>query len=45
MLLNLGGAHGPYFIRNIVIMKDSKGNTGLREVHCPLIFNIPRRAI
>lgn len=32
MLLNLSGAHGPYFTRNIVIIKDSKGNTGLGEV-------------
>ena len=32
MLLNLSGAHGPYFIRNIVVMKDSSGNTGLGEV-------------
>lgn len=33
MLLNLGGAHGPIFTRNIVILKDSSGNTGLGEVH------------
>jgi glucarate dehydratase len=32
MLLNLSGAHGPYFTRNIVILKDSAGNTGLGEV-------------
>lgn len=32
MLLNLSGAHGPYFTRNIVIMKDSSGNTGIGEV-------------
>ncbi len=32
MELNLSGAHGPYFTRNIVIMKDSSGNTGLGEV-------------
>ena len=32
MLMNLSGAHGPYFTRNIVIMKDSAGNTGLGEV-------------
>jgi len=32
MLLNLSGAHGPYFTRNIVIMRDSAGNTGLGEV-------------
>ncbi|WP_391558125.1 glucarate dehydratase [Robertmurraya sp.] len=32
MLLNLSGAHGPYFTRNIVILKDSSGNTGVGEV-------------
>jgi hypothetical protein len=32
MLLNLSGAHGPLFTRNIVIVKDSAGNTGLGEV-------------
>ncbi len=32
MLLNLSGAHGPFFTRNIVIMKDNTGNTGVSEV-------------
>ncbi|AKL94610.1 glucarate dehydratase GudD [Clostridium aceticum] len=32
MLLNLSGAHAPYFTRNIVIMTDSSGNTGIGEV-------------
>ena len=32
MLLNLSGAHGPYFTRNLVILKDSAGNTGIGEV-------------
>jgi glucarate dehydratase len=32
MLLNLSGAHGPFFTRNIVILQDSAGNTGLGEV-------------
>ena len=32
MLLNLSGAHGPFFTRNIVIMQDSAGHTGLGEV-------------
>ncbi|KNC14974.1 MULTISPECIES: glucarate dehydratase [Pseudomonas] len=32
MLLNLSGAHGPFFTRNIVILKDSAGNTGVGEV-------------
>ncbi|WP_319477727.1 enolase C-terminal domain-like protein [Marispirochaeta aestuarii] len=33
MLLSLSGAHGPVFTRNIVILTDSSGNTGLGEVH------------
>jgi len=32
MLLNLSGAHGPWFTRNIVLISDSAGNTGLGEV-------------
>lgn len=32
MLLNLSGAHGPYFTRNIVILTDDEGNEGLGEV-------------
>jgi glucarate dehydratase len=32
MLLNLSGAHGPWFTRNIVIVRDSAGRTGLGEV-------------
>lgn len=32
MLLNLSGAHGPYFTRNIVILEDSSGKTGVGEV-------------
>ena len=32
MLLNLSGAHGPYFTRNLVILTDSAGNTGVGEV-------------
>ena len=32
MLLNLSGAHGPYFTRNIVRLTDSSGNTGVGEV-------------
>ena len=32
MLLNLSGAHGPHFTRNVVVMKDSAGNTGVGEV-------------
>ncbi|MBU7592526.1 glucarate dehydratase [Metabacillus halosaccharovorans] len=32
MLLNLSGAHAPYFTRNIVILKDNNGNTGVGEV-------------
>jgi glucarate dehydratase len=32
MLLNLSGAHGPFFTRNIVVLTDSAGRTGLGEV-------------
>ena len=32
MLLNLSGAHGPYFTRNIVILTDSEGVEGISEV-------------
>ncbi|KKB35696.1 glucarate dehydratase [Bacillus thermotolerans] len=32
MLLNLSGAHAPYFTRNIVILKDNMGHTGVGEV-------------
>ena len=32
MLLNLSGAHGPFFTRNLVIVTDSDGNTGVGEV-------------
>jgi glucarate dehydratase len=32
MLLNLSGAHAPLFTRNIVILEDSSGNTGVGEV-------------
>ncbi|MCL2704860.1 MAG: glucarate dehydratase, partial [Spirochaetaceae bacterium] len=32
MLLNLSGAHGPFFTRNVVILRDSSGNSGLGEV-------------
>ena len=32
MLLNLSGAHGPYFTRNVVILTDSEGVEGISEV-------------
>src|SRR5918994_4781336 len=32
MLMNLSGAHGPFFTRNVVIVTDSEGRTGLGEV-------------
>ena len=32
MLMNLSGAHAPFFTRNIVIVTDSSGHTGLGEV-------------
>jgi glucarate dehydratase len=32
MLLNLSGAHAPFFTRNIVILRDSAGHSGVGEV-------------
>ncbi|OON39598.1 glucarate dehydratase [Izhakiella australiensis] len=32
MLLNLSGAHAPFFTRNIVIIEDNAGHTGVGEV-------------
>ena len=32
MLLNLSGAHAPYFTRNLVVLTDSDGRTGVGEV-------------
>jgi glucarate dehydratase len=32
MLLNLSGAHGPFFTRNVAIMTDSAGRVGVGEV-------------
>ncbi len=32
MLMNLSGAHAPYFTRNIVIIKDNAGHTGVGEI-------------
>src|SRR5579864_3487965 len=32
MLLNLSGAHAPFFTRNVVILKDNAGHIGASEV-------------
>ena len=32
MLLNLSGAHAPFFTRNVVLLRDSSGHTGVGEV-------------
>ena len=32
MLLNLSGAHAPFFTRNLLLLTDSAGNTGVGEV-------------
>ena len=32
MLLNLSGAHAPFFTRNVVILRDNAGRTGVSEV-------------
>ncbi|WP_249975337.1 glucarate dehydratase family protein [Vreelandella olivaria] len=31
MLLNVGGAHAPYFTRNLIVLRDNAGNTGVGE--------------
>ena len=33
MLMTLSGAHAPVFTRNLVILKDSSGHTGIGEIH------------
>lgn len=48
MLLNIGGAHGAYFTRNIVVLTDSAGHTGVGEapggevIYRTLVEAIPR---
>jgi len=32
MLLNLSGAHAPFFTRNVILIKDSSGHVGVGEV-------------
>lgn len=32
MLLNLSGAHAPFFTRNVILITDSSGHTGVGEV-------------
>jgi len=32
MLLNLSGAHGPFFTRNVLVLKDNAGHVGVGEV-------------
>jgi glucarate dehydratase len=32
MLLNLSGAHAPFFTRNVILVRDASGRTGLGEV-------------
>jgi glucarate dehydratase len=32
MLMNLSGAHGPFFTRNLLVLSDSAGRTGIGEV-------------
>lgn len=33
MLMTLSGAHGPFFTRNLVILKDSADHVGIGEIH------------
>jgi hypothetical protein len=43
MLLNLSGAHGPYFTRNVVIIEDETGNVGVGEVPGGEQIKVPTR--
>ena len=45
MLLSLSGAHSPWFTRNLVLLTDSAGHTGIGEVHggatlCTMLENL-----
>ena len=33
MLMTLSGAHAPWFTRNLVILEDNAGRTGVGEIH------------
>ena len=33
MLMTLSGAHAPWFTRNLVVLRDSAGHTGVGEIH------------
>ena len=37
MLMTLSGAHAPCFTRNLVLLTDSAGHTGIGEIHGQLI--------
>lgn len=43
MLMNLSGAHAPFFTRNIVIIKDNSGHTGVGEIPGGEKFVRPRK--
>lgn len=45
MLMTLSGAHAPFFTRNIVILKDSSGSTGLGRPTAVMILQRPWRAL
>ena len=40
MLMTLSGCHAPCFTRNLVILKDSAGHTGIGEIHGGTARNI-----
>jgi len=42
MLLNLSGAHGPFFTRNLLILTDSAGRTA--SAKCPAARRSARRS-
>ena len=37
MLMTLSGAHAPLFTRNLVILKDSAGHTGIQREESDLV--------
>ena len=41
MLLNIGGAHSAWFTRNIVVLTDNAGNTGVGEALPSLYWDTP----
>ena len=41
MLLNLSGAHAPFFTRNLVVLTDNAGHTGVGEATVGAVIPVP----